>query len=310
MADSINQYMKKKGVALTRLARDFMNYTQGDRIPTIAEYADRFQTARGTVQDAMKALLSDGCVQIAKRGRLGSCIEAIDYDRVWPFTDWGVIMGAMPLPRGTQLEGLATAIYELMERRKIPFNFGYMAGAELRITALLNRKYDFIIASKATANTVLQQCDDLLEVLQFKPHSFLRSHVLILSDEAENGIRDGMRVGICTTSPDQRDMTYKLCADKQVELVNYHYNELAEAVAAGRIDAAVYNLDMLRTMQLRPLKHITLGEEVMGEDSTIATLLIRKDTYGLANLLRNIIDEDEVERIQREVMEERMIPRY
>ena len=75
-------------------------------------------------------------------------------------------MGAMPLPRGTQLEGLATAIYELMERRKIPFNFGYMAGAELRVTALLNRKYDFIIASKATANTVLQQCDDLLEVLQ------------------------------------------------------------------------------------------------------------------------------------------------
>ena len=71
MAESMSRYMKKKGIALTHLARDFMNYKEGDRIPTIAEYADRFHSARGTVQDAMKALLDEGCVSISKRGRLG-----------------------------------------------------------------------------------------------------------------------------------------------------------------------------------------------------------------------------------------------
>ena len=310
MADSMSRYMKKKGIALTHLARDFMNYKEGDRIPTIAEYADRFHSARGTVQDAMKALLDDGCVRISKRGRLGSCIESIDYDRVWAFTDWGVIMGAMPLPRGTQLEGLATALYNQMEKRKIPFNFGYMAGADLRLAALINFKYDFIIVSRASANRMLKQTDSIMEVISFKPQSYLREHVLILRDESKHGIEDGMRVGICYDSPDQRDMTYKLCLDRQVELIACHYNELAEAVESGRLDAAVYNLDILRSQRLSHVKQVVLSHDVMGTDYTIATLLIRRDTYGLANLLRNVIEASAVEQIQRDVIEQRLIPRY
>ena len=48
------QLLSKNGTATMKLSRELMNYAIGDRIPTITEFSDRINFARGTIQNAMK----------------------------------------------------------------------------------------------------------------------------------------------------------------------------------------------------------------------------------------------------------------
>lgn len=323
MNDSQDKYMKKKGLALVRLARDFMNYSVGNRIPTIAEYAERFSSARGTVQSAIKILQDDGCVEIVKRGHQGSYITMIDYEHLWEFTDWGILTGAMPLPYSRRLEGFATAIYESMQKKIIPFNFGYMQGADNRAAALLNHKYDFAIMSLKAATSWLEKSDELVEVLRFNPCSYISSHVVLMREQAGE-LTDGMSVGIDESSPDHIFVTQQYCKGRNVKFKPQRYAEIPASIANGYIDAALYNRDVILEMlagkneswrrsdvrYLDGLKYLEIDPSYTGEDGNIATLLIHKSDYGLMNLLRRILDPDTVEQIQNSVIVGKTIPHY
>ncbi len=40
---------KKLGIAVNQLAQDLLSRKEGDRIPPISEYQERFDTSRGTI---------------------------------------------------------------------------------------------------------------------------------------------------------------------------------------------------------------------------------------------------------------------
>ena len=47
---------QKTGIAVNRLAQDFLTRKKGDRIPSISEYQEKFGVARGTIQNSLNYL--------------------------------------------------------------------------------------------------------------------------------------------------------------------------------------------------------------------------------------------------------------
>ncbi|NLW41295.1 MAG: GntR family transcriptional regulator, partial [Tissierellia bacterium] len=67
MQSSKRKLMSKNGEVVMLLAREFISYDVGDRIRTIRDYAEIFNTGRGTVQSAIKLLESEGAIRLESR---------------------------------------------------------------------------------------------------------------------------------------------------------------------------------------------------------------------------------------------------
>lgn len=304
--------MNKNGVVTARLARELMTMSEGDRIDTVSSYAKRFDSARGTVQKVIKLLEDEKAVALKKRGHLGTYITFIDYNVLWNFTYWGILTGAAPLPYTRKHEGIATAIYYQMERRDIPFNFAYMQGAENRARGLLNQRYNFIILSKDSAIELISKYEELEIVMEFKPYSYLSGYALVYLEEKYSKIHDGMRLGIDYNSPDHVKLTKKLCKDSNVKYVELQYTRIIPSLVNGHIDAAVYNQDTIYKPEIKGFvshKEIDLNESD-GDEKTKAVILTNKKAFGISNLLKQVINIREVEKIQSDVMSEIIIPTY
>ena len=57
-----SKLMQKLGIAITSLAVEFLPLNKGDRIKTVADLAERYDTARGTIQSAIKFLKEENAV--------------------------------------------------------------------------------------------------------------------------------------------------------------------------------------------------------------------------------------------------------
>ena len=62
----------KNGIATYTLAREFLKYNVGDKIPTVSEFSETFDLARGTVQNAIKMLQQSDAIRIESKGHVGS----------------------------------------------------------------------------------------------------------------------------------------------------------------------------------------------------------------------------------------------
>lgn len=304
--------MSKNGIVTAKLARELMTMSEGDRIGTVSSYAKRFDSARGTVQNVIKLLEDEKAVSLNKRGHLGTYITSIDYKTLWQFTYWGVLTGAAPLPYTKKHEGIATAIYYQMEQRDIPFNFAYMQGAENRARGLLNQRYDFIVLSKESALELMSKYKQLEIAMEFRPFSYLSGYALLYSNKEHSNIHHGMRLGIDHNSPDHVKLTKQLCKGYDVEFVELQYTRIIPSLVDNQIDGAVYNHDTVYKPEIMGnvfYKEIDLSE-FGGNEKTKAVLLINNDSFGISNLLEQVIDIVEVEKIQSDVISEIITPTY
>lgn len=304
--------MNKNGIITAKLARELMTMSEGDRIDTISSYAKKFDSARGTIQKVIKLLEDEKAVELKKRGHLGTFITFIDYKKLWEFTYWGVLTGAAPLPYTKKHEGIATAIYYEMEQKNIPFNFAYMQGAENRARGLLNHRYDFIILSKESALELSTKYPDLSIALEFKPYSYLSGYALVFLEKKYSKIVDGMKIGIDYNSPDHVKLTKQLCKGKKVEFVELQYTTFIPSLINGQIDAAIYNKDTIDKPLIKGVvshKEINLDNFDMGE-KTKAVILINNKSFGIGNLIKQVMDIDKVEKIQNDVIYEKIPPIY
>lgn len=304
--------MNKNGIVTTKIARELMTMSEGSRIDTVSGYAKKFDSARGTVQEVIKLLENEECVKFLKRGHLGTFITFIDYEKLWQFTNWGVLTGAAPLPYTKKHEGIATAIYYQMEHRHIPFSFAYMQGAGNRVRGLLDHRYDFAILNKRSAIEFISNHKELEIVIEFKPKSYLSGYAILFSKADNEEIVEGMKVGIDNNSPDHVVLTEKLCYSKNVEYVNISYSQMIPSLLKGDIDAAVYNEDVIAKPELKGVisyKNINL-KDYDGNEQTKAVILINNEAFGVGNLLKQIINVENVDKIQREVIAGNIIPTY
>ena len=306
MTKILNMY-KKSGLITMNMARDLFLTDLDGKIPTIYEYTDRFAVSRGIVQSAIERLEAEGCIKLEKRGVKGTFLRWADFEKLYSYTGWNGVTGTMPVPLNPLLISLATGVCEVLADAPFPFSFAYVSGSEKRLEALERGVYDFIILSKSAAQIYLDRDETLQVCAQLTGSVYSLGYVLYFTDPSRETIEDGMRVGVDPICLDQRILTERLCAGKQVELVEFPFVGFEELIREEKVDCVVYRQFNWheRAMEELNLKMMPLtGIEGFSEEETnTPVVLIRKDNYGIDRLLKKYIQADAVRRIQGQVLD-------
>jgi len=302
------QLLSKNGTATMKLSRELMNYAIGDRIPTITEFSDRINFARGTIQNAMKNLINSKAIGIESKGHLGSYLVYKNQSILLEFAGITYLVGAMPLPYSKRYEGLASGIIISGENRdSTPLDLAYMRGSKSRMSMIDHGRYDFAIVSRYAAEEYIREKDSLEIALSFGEGSYTGKHVLMLHDRKNDGVKDGMKIGIDEASYDQIRLTEIVCQGKNVKYVPIEYSRTIECVQNGTIDATVMNVDEVLDKKV-PIHYV----DIEGYDpaNTEAVVVSSKEHKEIGSLLKELIDVSTVLNIQKLVLEDRIIPRY
>ena len=143
MKEQTPLFYHKNGWIIIKIARDIFNMEVGDRLSSIAEYAEVFSSGRGTVQTAMNFLLENRCISLEKQGPKGSFLTEVNRAKLWEFTDWGTLLGAVPAPSGNILPALITAINLSLNKTDIQFNLVYAIAAQNRLNWSCQQPFQF-----------------------------------------------------------------------------------------------------------------------------------------------------------------------
>lgn len=299
--------MHKNGIAVMKLSREILTLQVGDRLNTIAEYSENFETARGTVQQAIKFLEQSNAIKLEPRGHLGTFVTFVDYKVLWEFTGFGTIVGGMPLPYSKKYEGFATGLYKAAKDNDIPFSLAYMRGASERLKALKGDRYDFAVISKLAANYIIKGKMDLDIAIEFGNYTYVNNHVVIFGNSYKSHIEEGMKIGIDKSSIDHFVLTLKQCEGLKVEFINLAYNQIIAKVVSKEIDAAVWNIDDILDKKLN-VKYIPIDSSDV--EDTEAVIVVNRCNYGIKNILKYYINREVVLDCQTKVIKGLMIPNY
>src|SRR5690625_304785 len=241
----------KNGIAAKYIAKELLSIDKGNRIPKVADFCAELNLGRGTVQGAIKLLEEDlGAITLESRGHLGTFLMNKDDVVLLDIADVGPLFGAMPLPYSKKYEGLATGIVEEFERNNCRVSLAYMRGANNRLEALKTKRYDFAIVSRMAAEEGMKKHSGLEIIKSLGPESYVTGHKVFFADKNKSRIESGMRVGIDRSSPDQSMCTLFECEGLDVKLIESNYMQLFQMLKEKQIDAAVWNMDELRSVEL------------------------------------------------------------
>jgi len=306
MKDKLYQ---KSGMVIMHLARIFMTKKKGDRIETVSEYERELGYARGTIQNALSALKTEGAIALESRGHVGTFVKDIDYKLMWSFTGIDFIMGAMPLPYSKLYEGIATGLYRSAAAQEMDLNMAYVRGAGVRIQMLLKGAYDFVVVSKLAAKQAISEGHELEIGLSFGERTYLSEHVILFADPDKKEIEDGMTIGLDSKSIDQSYITKVLCEGKRVQLAEMPYNQIVQSIQSRKIDAGVWNLDEIKEKEIQISYRSISGSDVFREASD-AVILTAKNNRGINNILKEMIQPEIVLDYQRKVVAYEIDPSY
>lgn len=302
------QLLSKNGLATIKLSKELLKYNIGDKIPTVSEFSESLQLVRGTVQNAMRNLIDSEAVRIESKGHLGSYMVKKNTRLLLSFAGIDTLVGAMPLPYSKRYEGLATGLIASMENKyNLPINLAYMRGAKNRLAMLLQGRYDFAVVSKFAALKFMEISDEIEIAVALGEKSYLSQHAMMFHDPNATKIEDGMKIGMDSTSVDQRLLVERACEGKQVEFVELEYSNILYRVIDGDVDATVMNIDEVID---KKLKINTQEIEDNLSDATEAVIVVLKKEDELVFLLKELIDIDTVRSVQNLVLEDKITPSY
>jgi len=301
--------MQKLGIAITSLAVEFLPLNKGDRIKTVAELAESYETARGTIQSAIKFLKEQEAVTLESRGHLGTFIKEIDYIKLLELTGIKSLVGVMPLPYSKRYEGLATGIYKCLNDSGVNTNLAFMRGSNHRLKALEDGRYDFAVTSRLTADFYLKNNKNIQIVKAFGNFSYVNEHIIVVSKEFDGEFTKGTRVGIDTSSIDQFMLTKTCFKNVDVQYVPLNYSQFITAINEKQIDVAIWNLDDIQDRQ-DDIKFLPLDREKSNIKDTEAVIIANKENSIVPVLFSRVLDVEEVKEYQRLVIEKKIMPQY
>lgn len=304
-----NVLMQKLGIAITSLAVEFIPLNKGDRIKTVAELSESYNTARGTIQSAIKFLKEHGALELESRGHLGTFIKEIDYIKLLELSGIKSLVGVMPLPYSKRYEGLATGIYKCLNDSGINTNLAFMRGSNHRLKALEDNRYDFAITSRLTADYYLKENENIQIVKTFGDFSYVNEHIIIVAKDFEGQFRKGTRVGIDNSSIDQFMLTKIYFEGIDVEYVPLNYSQFINAIKEKQIDAAIWNLDDIQDRK-ENIAFMPLKRKEKNIKDTEAVIITTKDNSIVPALFSRVLNIEDVKEYQKLVLEEKIMPQY
>ncbi len=296
------------------IAREAILLDLGDRMRTVDDYVEMFDVSRGTVQKALSRLEDSGAVSIEKRGVLGSFLNNRDRDILWHEADWGHLTGAGAIPRTRRQESLASAIYTAFEEAELPFSLAYLQGAIHRVQGLLANQYDFVLASKSAAELIVQEYGDKIKIaIVLEPYSYLTGYTIVT--RVGDDPKSAKRIGIDPNSPDHAVVARRVFGERvengEADFVELHFTKMPRAVEAGRIDAFVFNVDVMDyVFNVPPVDLHDIPFDLDLADLTRAVVLTSTNNYRMDDLLRDILRPDSLAAIQQDVLDGKRLPHF
>lgn len=307
--DVKNKLMQKNGIIAVTLARELLSKDVGDRILTVAQLAEKYSTARGTIQSALKFLQDYEAISLEPRGHLGTFITSINYIKLLDIADIKTILGVMPLPYSKVYEGLATGLYNTLVTSNISVGLAYMRGADTRVEALKEQRYDFAVISKLAAEYYISEGHDIEIIDEFGNFTYVNEHILIFSQGSKNTIEDGMKIGIDYSSLDQVILTKYHCQGKNVEFVPLIYSQILNSILRGEIQAAVWNKDDLQDRNIK-VQFKPIDNSIFTYKDTNAAIVANTKNSSFNKLLKKFLNKEKVLDIQKKVINGEIIPNY
>lgn len=300
--------MQKVGIVVQLLSRKFISLEVGDRIPTIEECVEEFDSSRGTIQTALNMLQEDKAISLRPKGHMGTFVTEIDRVKLLEISGIKTIVGVMPLPYSKKYEGLATGIYSTLQENGLNAALAFMHGSNYRLNGLLEERYDFAIMSQLTAQYYLDRGENIDIVENFGEFTYVGKHVL-LTREDYHGNFENCKVGIDHSSVDQKTLTLSFFADKNVKYVPLIYSQIVPFIDAGNIDAAIWNLDDIDLVG-NHLRYETLDQKQISIIDTNAVVVCKKGNTQVFQILKRMLEREKVLRIQKAVVSGKVMPKY
>lgn len=302
-----NKLMQKIGLMSTNLSTELIQLDAGDRIPTVAMLSEKYQTARGTVQSALKILQDYDAIKFESKGHLGTYITYIDHLKLLEVAGINSLVGVMPLPYSKRYEGLATGIFNTLNDEGLAVNLAFMRGANHRLKALKDERYDFAVTSRLTADYYIKNDEPIEIVAAFGDYSYVNEHVLVVREDFNSEFKKGIKIGIDKSSIDQFVLTLSYFKNYEVEYINMSYNSFKTAIKSKEIDAAIWNKDDIDDNEM---KTINISKEHIGISDTEAVIITEKKNIILPKLFSKKLDREKVLKFQREVLAGIIMPNY
>jgi hypothetical protein len=251
-----------------------------------------------------------GAVTLNRRGRLGTFLEKKMPGALWKIIENGPMVIALTLPSFPKSEGLATAIYSLLDRAGIETYLIFIRGSFNRLKALRNGRCHAIVTSVLAAEEL---CSDQEEILmRLPPQSFVTDHRVFYRRSSSPGERP-LRVGIDLDSFDIKYLTELEFAKENVEYFPMPFVQADRNFEKSPVDAAISNLDHLERSKSEEITSRPLSPAVqalVGDRDTSAAIITRAGETPTRTILASILLPPKILNIQQKVLDGLLVPRY
>lgn len=281
---------KKIEQGILNIAKDLLGREIEDNLDTVANYSKRFGLSLGTVQKALLILEEKEVVTIKRKGKMGSVIEGIDYDKLFKIIDLRYLLCVMPITYSTRYRKIMEHISSNLEIT-LPLYFSHMRGGDVRLNLIAEGVYQFGVVSKLAAQNAINSGLNLDIIADFGPKSYVTKHVILRRDSE---IRN---IGRDHESNDHFFLTnLNFQKNENLKIMDIKYSEVIEKLLDSTIDAAIWNYDDVLD-KLVHLKNNNIIVEELEENplNTLATesvIVARRDDTVIKNIFHHFFRMD------------------
>ena len=307
---NLNNFAYEKTELDQNLARKLLTLHTGDKLPSTREFAESMDASLGSISSSLNYLEQVGAVTIKRRGRLGSFLDGKSLGRLWSIIENNPLVIAQTLPSFKKCEGLATAINSMLNNAGVETYMIFIRGSINRLNALRHGQCHAAIMSELAADELIGENEEI--ILRLPAQTFVTGHNVFYRGK-QSSSKEPLRVGIDSASYDVKYLTELEFAGKNVEYHQMSFVQIDSHLEESTVDAAISDLDhkeMLTSGEIysRPLSPRV--ERSLGGRNTSAAIVIRSESHTTRTVLTETLNCDEVVRIQQQVVDGKMVPRY
>ena len=292
------------------LAHRFLGqWSPGTKIPTVREVARELGHSTSSVHAALARLEELDAIEIETHGRGGAYLRSRSVSRLWAVAEGGPLVLALPLASSRRYEALATALKRMLSDAGLDVFLIFVRGSKQRLKAVHDDRCHLAVMSSFAAAEICHASDTI--VAEMLPASFNTGHRVYYTTARSPA--SPLRVVVDPQSADQHLLSAIEFEDEHVVQVPAMYSQIVNLLRSGDADTAVWTPDEMGTslpsgLLERPLSPAT--QQRLGDRDTRAVLVGKSTRADALRAVTAALDPHEVERVQRAVMDGRLVPEY
>jgi hypothetical protein len=293
-----------------RLAGYLITLEVGDRIAPVRDLARSFRSSVGALSNALNGLEAKGIVEIERRGRMGSFMGDYSPGELWSVAETGPMVIGLTLPSNLCYEGLATGLKTIFTEAGIEVYMVFIRGSRTRLKALRENRCHVVVVSAFAAEKLCTRDERIL--MQLPRKTFVTGHrVFYRSHSPAKGA--ALKIAIDRDSYDQARLTELEFKGSNVKFVPVMFTRIHHLLSEGQVDAAVWTADDMQAFIGEDILDRPLSDAVASKldgKNTMAALVARAENTSTHAIIRRILSEEKLTRIQNMVINGEILPEY